>query len=127
MMTTQTRASGRTHLLVALGGAIGALCRYGASVVFSGASGTFIANVSGAFLLGFFLTVAGRRSDIPLDMRRFVAIGILGSYTTFSILSYQTWELIETGNMLGAAANAMGSLIAGLLAVVAGVVLARRM
>lgn len=118
--------SARTYLLVALGGAIGALCRHGVSVAFSGAPGTFIANISGAFLLGFFMTLAVERTSVSLNVRRFVAVGILGSYTTFSTLSYQTWQLIEDGSVAGATFNALGSLIAGLLAVLIGVALARR-
>jgi CrcB protein len=121
----------QTYLIVALGGAIGALCRHGVSVAMGNALGhaalgTFVANISGAFLLGFFMTLAEERIAVSLDVRRFVAVGILGSYTTFSILSHQTWELIESGNMLGAIANALGSLIAGLFAVFTGIVLARR-
>lgn len=90
------------------------------------AIGTFVANVSGAFLLGFFMTFTARRVPVSLDARRFVAVGVLGSYTTSSTLSHQIWELIEDGNLAAASANAAGSLIAGLLAVAAGVALARR-
>lgn len=136
--STQIRAerrrndSTRTYLFVALGGAFGAVLRHGVTVAGDGllgatVAGTFVANISGAFLLGLFMTLAERRIPLSIDVRRFVAVGILGSYTTFSTLSYQTWDLITRGNLAGATAYALGSLIAGLFAVAAGVVLARRM
>ena len=122
----------RAYLLVALGGVVGALCRHGVTVAVGGslghaAWGTFVANISGAFLLGFIMTLSVRGVPLPLDARRFVAVGVLGSYTTFSTLSYETWQLIEGGNLVGATANALGSLAAGLLAVVAGVALAKNL
>lgn len=88
--------------------------------------GTFAANISGVFLLGFFATLTAERIAVSLDVRRFFAVGILGSYTTFSILSHQTLQMIENGNLAGAMANSVGSLIGGLMAVAAGVWLARR-
>lgn len=118
------------YLWVALGGVIGALARHAVTAgleTLAGheAWGTFFANVSGAFLLGYFSTITAGRVRLPLNVRRFVAVGILGSYTTFSALSYQTLEMLESGNLAGAAANSAGSLIIGLLAVTAGVRLAR--
>jgi fluoride exporter len=127
----QLRTTTKTYLLVALGGMIGALARHGVTVA-SGdllgheAPGTFIANVTGAFLLGFVSTVTAEKIRMSLDVRRFIGVGILGSYTTFSVLSYQTLDLIEDGDLLLAAANACGSLIAGLVAVMLGVKLARK-
>lgn len=120
----------RAYLFVALGGMIGALARYGVSagsdaVFHHAAIGTFIANISGAFLLGYFSTITTAKITLPLDLRRFVAVGILGSYTTFSTLSHQTLQLMEAGNLAGAFLNAAGSLAAGLLAVFAGARLAR--
>lgn len=120
------REAARAYLAVALGGSIGAISRYLVTVATGDAAfGTFLANISGALLLGFFATLAGERVSLPLDVRRFVTIGILGSYTTFSTLSHQTLEMIENGNLAGAAANSIGSLIMGLAAVAAGVSLAR--
>lgn len=120
-----------TYLWIALGGVIGALARHGVtvaggSVLGHEALGTFFANITGAFLLGYFSTMTGEKVGLPINIRRFVGVGILGSYTTFSVLSYQTLELIEDGNLLLAAGNSAGSLVAGIVAVAAGVWLARR-
>jgi fluoride exporter len=124
------RQTSRTYLFIALGGMIGALARHAVtagtvSTLGHQALGTFIANVSGAFLLGYVSTVSADKFAISLDLRRFIGIGVLGSYTTFSILSYQTLEMLENGQIIAASANASGSLIVGLAAVAAGVKVAR--
>lgn len=114
------------YLLVASGGAIGALARHGVTLAFTDIPGTFIANITGAFLLGFVGSVAAIRVAMSTEMRRFIGVGILGSYTTFSTLSYQTYDLLEQGDWLLALGYAGASFIAGLVAVMAGVRLARR-
>jgi CrcB protein len=119
-----------TWLWLALGGGIGTLGRYAlagavAGRFGSGPLGIFAVNISGAFAIGFFLVVAGERGSISVDVQRFVATGLLGGYTTFSTLSLDTTRLLETGDYLGAAANGLGSLVAGVLAVWLGMTLAR--
>jgi fluoride exporter len=115
---------------VALGGALGTLGRYvvaGRVDERLGATplGIFIVNISGAFMIGFFLTLAEGRFLISPDVRRFVATGILGGYTTFSTLSFETMKLLETGAYARGLANGLGSIVAGLAAVWVGMVLAR--
>jgi fluoride exporter len=119
-----------TYLWLALGGALGTLGRY----VLSGAIdsrygpsplGIFVVNVSGAFVIGFFLVLAQDRILVSPDLRRFVATGLCGGYTTFSTFSYDTMTLIEDHRYATAAANGLGSLAAGLLAVWLGMTLAR--
>lgn len=127
----QWRQSIRTWLLIGLGGVIGALARHGVTMA-SGhllgheALGTFLANITGAFLLGYVSTVAAGKIRMSVDLRRFIGVGILGSYTTFSTLSYDTLELIENAELLLAVTNAAGSLASGLVAAVLGVRLARK-
>lgn len=120
----------RTYLFIALGGMIGALARHAVTAgteatLGSAVLGTFIANISGAFLLGYIGTVAAEKLQMSIELRRFIGVGILGSYTTFSVLSYQTLQLLEDGHILAASVNAIGSLVAGLVAVMAGVKIAR--
>ena len=126
MVTTGRDSALRAYLLVAVGGSIGALARYAVGSLTHGSLGTFMANVSGAFLLGYISAVGAHRLALSLDMRRCISVGMLGSYTTFSALSYDTLRMIQNGNIAGAAANGLGSMLAGLLAVAAGVWLARR-
>lgn len=118
------------YMWVALGGAIGAVSRYALSgwinVWFGpGPFAIFVINVSGSFLIGVFMAVSQDRFLISPDTRRFVAIGMLGGYTTFSTWMYETMQLVETGSYLRATANGLGSLIVGLVAVYAGMVVGR--
>jgi CrcB protein len=62
---------------------------------------------------------------VPVEVRRFLAIGVLGGFTTFSTLSYETLKLMQTGSFLAAAGNGLGSLAAGLVAAYFGFVLGR--
>jgi CrcB protein len=117
-------------LLVAVGGALGSVLRYafegfvddrlGPTVL-----GTFAVNVTGTLLLGLFLGLSEERFLIPALARTAIAIGLLGGYTTFSTLMYETVDLAESGSGLTAALNALGSLAAGLVAVYAGLILGR--
>ena len=119
-------------LLVATGGAIGAAARYLAGLWIAarlGTSfpwGTFFVNVTGSFLIGIVLVlVVG--GTLPAGARLFFAVGILGGYTTFSSLSYETLQLLAGGgNVVGPVLlNTLGQLLAGLLAVYLGVVVGR--
>lgn len=80
-----------TYLWLALGGALGTLGRYAVSGwvydrLGPGPLGIFVVNVSGAFLIGLFLELADGRALISPGLRQFVALGVLGGYTTFSTL-----------------------------------------
>lgn len=118
-------------LLVGAGGFLGAVARYAVSLavarLWSGdfPLGTFAANVSGCFALGFFVTLTAERLALDPGVRLMVATGFLGAYTTFSTFEYETHRLLETGAWVWAALNAAASLTAGLVAVRLGVALAR--
>lgn len=86
--------------------------------------GTLVINVTGSFLIGIVLVVANERLA-PDWFRPLLAIGFLGSYTTFSTFSYETLALVETGSIGAAAANVGVSVAASLLGVYAGAALAR--
>lgn len=120
----------RDVLLVAAGGAIGSGLRYSISVWASQRFSqgfpwhTFIVNMSGAFLLGLLISVGvEHRGWGPWQL--FVGIGVLGGYTTFSALSWETFRLLEDGLVGAAVANMAGSLLVGLLAAGLGVALGR--
>jgi CrcB protein len=121
----------RTAVAIAVAGAVGALARYGLEGFVgrraAGAFpwGTFVVNVSGAFALGFLFTLMTGRLTVAAWLRGAVTIGLLGAYTTFSTLSFETYRLLEDRALGLAAANMFGSLGAGLLAVYAGVVAGR--
>ena len=113
--------------LVALGGALGASARYGlalgAARLFGPewpVAGTWAANLLGCFLIGLAIPlVTGDRA------RLVVLVGFLGAFTTFSTYSAETIALWEGGRLGLAAANAVGSVLVGLVAVAAGLAIAR--
>jgi fluoride exporter len=65
------------------------------------------------------------RGTLPSEARSFLAVGILGGYTTFSTFSYETLRLLAGGDVRGVLLNAPGQLLVGLLAVYLGVAFAR--
>ena len=116
-------------LLVAVGGALGALSRYAldrAVVAALGPTvlGILLINVTGSFLLGVFVT-ASDGLGWPSSARMLVAVGFLGSYTTFSTLTVASVQLAESGELTRAALNIVGSIVIGLAAAFAGVLVGR--
>ncbi|OSZ58905.1 chromosome condensation protein CrcB [Streptomyces pharetrae CZA14] len=117
-------------LLVVVGGMIGAPLRYLTDRAVQSRHdsvfpwGTFAVNVTGCLVLGLLTgaTAAGA-ADSPL--RLFLGTGLCGALTTYSTFSYETLRLVESGARLPAAANAMGSVAAGLGATSGGYALAR--
>lgn len=117
-------------LWVAVGGTIGALARYGVSGWISERAGfsplgTFIVNISGAFALGLFVGLGENQLTLSADVSRLATTGVLGSYTTFSTLCYETFNLIEEHRHRAALVYAVGSQIAGILAIVLGLGITR--
>ncbi|MEX2473083.1 MAG: fluoride efflux transporter CrcB [Gemmatimonadota bacterium] len=114
-----------TVVAVALGGALGAVFRYLLGSWIQGMSGgsfpwgTWTVNVLGSLLLGFAM-VWLTETLASAELRLFVAMGFLGSFTTFSTFSFETVELIQEGLWLKAGIYSLGSLAVGVLAVVAG-------
>ena len=118
--------------LVAVAGSLGALSRYGLQAWINGILGptvlsTFVVNVSGAFLLGLLVGVAEGRVGLPANTRLVLGVGFLGAYTTFSTLMYESANRIEGGAYLTASINLIGSIIIGMVAVFAGLVLGRNL
>jgi CrcB protein len=121
----------RTIVAIGIAGGLGALARYGVDGLVSRRIpsafpwGTFVVNVSGALVLGFLMTILTEQLTTAPWLRSGLTIGLLGGYTTFSTLSYESYRLLEDGAIGLAAANMLGSAAAGLFAVYLGVVAAR--
>ena len=116
-------------LLVAVGGALGALSRYAldrAVVAAIGPTvlGILLINVTGSFLLGVFVS-ASDSFGWSSSARMLVAVGFLGSYTTFSTLTVASVQLAESGELSRAALNIVGSICIGLVAALAGILVGR--
>ena len=119
------------YIIIGIGGILGANARY---VVANWASqrlgadfpyGTLIINVSGSFLLGFFMAFALNRAFLHPNYRLFVATGFCGAYTTFSTFTYESLRLLQDGSFVLGFANMIGSLLVGMFAVFLGFVIGK--
>ena len=116
--------------LVALGGAIGSVARYGvgalaAQVLGPGFPwGTLLVNLSGSFLISGIMHLALSGTAISLELRIFLTTGIMGGYTTYSSFNYETLALVDQRAYwlaaLNIAATVVGCFTAGVLGLVAG-------
>jgi CrcB protein len=119
------------YFAISLGGILGANSRYliaewaaqrfGAGFPY----GTFIINISGSFLLGFFMAFLQDRAFIHPNYRLFFATGFCGAYTTFSTFTYESLRLWQDGSFLLAITNLLGSLAVGMFGVLLGFVFGR--
>lgn len=117
-------------LVIAAGGALGSLGRWSLAEAFPHregqvAWGTVVANVTGALLLGVLMVLALDVWPSRRYVRPFLGVGVLGGYTTFSTYMLDTRDLLASGDAVTAFGYLFGTLLGGLAAVWAGVVLAR--
>ncbi len=115
-------------IAVAVGGLLGAPCRYLLDRGINGRIetdlpwGTFVINISGAFLLGLLTGLTIARHLSPLG-NALLGTGFCGAYTTFSTFTFESVRLLEDGRFFEAVANVSASVLIGLGAAAAGVVL----
>jgi CrcB protein len=118
-------------LLVMAGGAIGAALRYQlghASLRLLGPGwpwGTFAANVLGGLAMGLLVGWLAMRAQGGEAIRLFVAVGVLGGFTTFSAFSLETMLMIERGDWLPATAYALVSVVVSVGALALGLTMMR--
>ena len=118
-------------LLVGVGGFVGAALRYALSSFvharYAGAfpAGTLLVNVLGCFLAGALWTLVEERELLSEGARLLVGVGLLGSLTTFSAFSQETFALLRDGELRFALLSVGANLAVGLLAVALGHTLAR--
>ena len=97
----------RILIAIAVGGALGALLRYGLSglgaKVFATSfpMGTLVVNILGSFLIGVVWVLFERLSDAP-EFRAFAVVGLLGAFTTFSTYSLEVLMLGHLNDMRSA-------------------------
>lgn len=118
-------------LYIAAGGALGAVARY---ITMSGIGrllghgfpyGTIVANVIGSLAMGMLIGWFAKMSDGNEAMRLFLAVGFLGSYTTFSTFSLDVVTLFERGQTVAVLGYILGSVTLSVLALFAGLAIVR--
>lgn len=120
-------------LLAAAGGAIGAGARHLVNVGVARWLGTgfpwatFLVNVTGSLAMGFLVGLLMARETEHVGLRIFLATGVLGGYTTFSAYSLDAMNLMNRGAFGAGAAYIVGSVVVSILAIYAGVALAKAM
>jgi len=118
-------------LCIGIGGFIGAVSRYAVSGwvhKWAGSGfpyGTLSVNIAGSFLLGFFLTLVNTKIILPYEFKNFIAVGILGAFTTFSTFSYETVMQLQSSLFLAAILNILLNVILALIALWLGMITAR--
>ncbi len=121
-------------LFACAGGAIGAGARYlvgvGTVRLLGVAAGfpwaTLCVNIVGSFLMGLFIEVLALRAVGSPELRVFVAVGVLGGFTTFSAFSLEFVMLMQRKEALAAGLYAVSSVALSILALYLGLLLARQ-
>jgi CrcB protein len=113
------------------GGIIGAMARAELGTVLpSGGPGwpwaTFVVNIAGAFLLGYFVTRLQERLPLSAYRRPFLGTGVCGALTTFSTVQVELLRMLDAGRLGLALAYAGASIAAGFAAVLVATNLVRR-
>ena len=120
-------------LAIALGGAVGALLRFGAIrgvETLAGRDlpyGTLTVNVIGSFLVGLLTILLVDRLSLDPVWRLGLLVGVLGAFTTFSTFSMETMRLLESGRTLAALGNAASSVAFCLVATWIGLSVGRQL
>jgi fluoride exporter len=114
-------------LLVAVGGAFGAVARYGMNLGFGNVLvpfpfATFLINITGSFLIGFLMAKFGENETVKL----LLVSGFLGAYTTFSAFEYETFQLTQLKQSMLAFLYVALSFTVGFIGVAGGMWLAKR-
>ncbi|WP_265108725.1 fluoride efflux transporter FluC [Halosolutus halophilus] len=105
-MTVRDRfADTEVVILIVIGGFLGANARYGIGLAYPGLTGTFVANVTGSFVLGFVVYEAMYTDYLTDRGRLLVSTGFLSSYTTYSTFAYQTVTAEPLFGLINVVAN----------------------
>lgn len=112
-------------LLVGCGGFLGAVLRYLVSMgtlrlLGTSLYGTLVVNVVGCLFIGFLGGLAEERQYLGPQVRLFLFVGLLGGFTTFSSVAYETAQIIRAGQVPAAAVHLGLQLLLGIPAVFVG-------
>ena len=115
-----------SYVLAALGGALGALGRWGVAVALPAERGTWpwatlVVNLAGCLLIGVLLAVLASRRPEDERLRVFVGAGVLGGFTTFSTFAVEFAALLRAGMPVLAVGYVAASVVGGVVAVAVGI------
>ena len=119
------------YVAAALGGALGALARWGLGLALPHPAGTWptatlLVNLTGCLVLGLLVAALFARYPGSPWLRPFLGTGVLGGWTTFSTFAVDAVQLADAGRWGAAAGYVLVSVVGGVLAAAAGVTLGRR-
>ncbi len=121
----------KTLVIIGIGGLLGSVCRYLVSfyvtknIPAAFPYGTFIVNITGCLLIGLIYGFSERFSWVTPEWRLFLATGFCGGFTTFSAFAFENTRLLQTGQYLTFGLYSIASFALGLLAVFAGLSIAK--
>ena len=121
------------YLLIALGGALGAMARYAVGAWAAQRFGprfplgTLVINLSACFLIGLVVESLDRHNALSPAWRFLIATGFIGAYSTFSTFEWEAWADYQRGAYLVGLAYVVTSLVGGFALVAAGVATARHL
>jgi len=118
-------------MYVALGGAVGAVGRYGVSIFVTSIAGfgfpygTLCVNIIGSLVLGIFIEVSALAWSPSHEIRTFIVVGVLGSFTTFSMFSLDVVSLMTRGETVPALIYMASSVLLSIGAIWLGLMVTR--
>ena len=130
--TRAARSQAPVFAVIALGGGLGALARFGLARALPTHPGhfpwgTFTANVVGCFLIGVLMVLITEVWSAHRLVRPFLGVGFLGGFTTFSTYAVEIRGLLEPGEVVLAFIYLAGTLVGAMIAVIVAVWLTRRL
>jgi CrcB protein len=120
------------YVAIGVAASVGAILRYVVGVVCGRLFGTgfpigtFVINITACIFIGWFLTIIQSRMTVSDTVRIAIAVGFIGTYSTFSTFAYEVSALLEEGSGIKALVYLLGSVIGGVVAVRLGIALAGR-
>lgn len=121
----------RTAMIIALGGAIGSLSRYGAQTCiyklypFVFPLGTFLVNMTGCLIIGLVYGLSEKGNLLSPEWRLFLTTGFCGGFTTFSTFAHENASLLRSFDFLYLGLNILGSVVLGIAAVFLGILIVK--
>ena len=121
------------YLWIAIGGSLGSLARYWVGATIAGRLGTkfpygtFVINITACVIIGFSLAFLGQRTGLNPAWRFLIPVGFVGAYSTFSTFEWEAFSSLQAGRPSVAGLYVIVSIVAGLVAVWCGVLIAGAM